>query len=81
MASVAAYAKAVVGEVETIAHSVGVGEPRQMRRRHVRVVKDDGSSVQMNEIYPSVRLGDDGAAGNRVFEEAIRRMQVDVRAP
>ncbi|MBV6635543.1 MAG: FMN-binding glutamate synthase family protein [Mameliella sp.] len=78
---VAAYARAVIGEIETIAHSVGVGEPRQMRRRHVRVVKDDGSSVQMNEIYPSVRLGDDGAAGNRMFEEAIRRMQVDARAP
>ena len=49
---VANYAKAVIGEVETIAHSVGVAEPRLMRRRHVRVVRDDGSSVQMNEISP-----------------------------
>lgn len=78
---VAAYAKSVISEVETIAHSVGVAEPRQMRRRHVRVVKDDGSSVQMNEIFPSVRLGDGGAAGNRMFEEALRRMAADVKAP
>ncbi|MGH1412235.1 MAG: FMN-binding glutamate synthase family protein [Pelagimonas sp.] len=50
---VAAYAKSIVYEVETIAHSVGVAEPRLMRRRHVRIVRDDGSSIRMNELYPS----------------------------
>jgi glutamate synthase domain-containing protein 2 len=50
---VAQFAKCVIGEVETIAHSVGVAEPRQMRRRHVRIVQHDGRSVPMNEIYPS----------------------------
>jgi glutamate synthase domain-containing protein 2 len=51
---VAAYARAVIREVETIAHSVGVAEPRLMRRRHVRLVLEDGRSVPMNELYPSV---------------------------
>ncbi|KUF10432.1 FMN-binding glutamate synthase family protein [Pseudoponticoccus marisrubri] len=53
---VANYARSIINEVETIAHSVGVAEPRLMRRRHVRLVRDDGSSVQMNELYPSVKL-------------------------
>ncbi len=50
---VANYAKQVIKEVETIAHSVGVAEPRLMRRRHVRIVQDDGRSLPMNKIYPS----------------------------
>ncbi len=49
---VACYARGVVHEVETIAHSVGVGEPRQMRRKHVRIVQENGKSVPMNELYP-----------------------------
>ncbi len=51
-AKVAHYAKNMVKEVETIAHSVGVSEPRQMRRRHVRIVQSDGTSKPMNEICP-----------------------------
>nr|WP_106206544.1 FMN-binding glutamate synthase family protein [Aliiruegeria haliotis] len=54
---VAQYATNLIHEVETIAHSVGVGEPRQMRRRHVRIVQADGSSVPMSDIYPSYRPG------------------------
>ncbi|MDK3017638.1 FMN-binding glutamate synthase family protein [Pseudodonghicola flavimaris] len=50
---VARYARGLIDEVETIAHSVGVAEPRQMRRRHVRIVQGDGSSIPMNEILPS----------------------------
>ena len=49
---VAHYAKSLVKEVETIAHSVGVSEPRQMRRKHVRLVQSDGRSVQMDELFP-----------------------------
>ena len=49
---VAAYAKEIVKEVETIAHSVGVAEPRLMRRQHVRVVQPDGRSVLMSELWP-----------------------------
>lgn len=50
---VARYAKEIIHEVEIIAHSVGVSEPRQMRRRHVRIMQSDGRSVPMNEILPS----------------------------
>ncbi len=50
---VARYAKEIVHEVETIAHSVGVAEPRLMRRRHVRLTQANGRSIRMNEILPS----------------------------
>jgi glutamate synthase domain-containing protein 2 len=50
---VARYAREIIHEVETIAHSVGVSEPRQMRRRHVRIMQSNGRSVPMNEILPS----------------------------
>ncbi|MEQ3625517.1 MAG: FMN-binding glutamate synthase family protein [Celeribacter sp.] len=50
---VAQYAQNVMKEVETIAHSVGVAEPRLMRRRHVRIVQAGGDSIPMNRILPS----------------------------
>ncbi len=50
---VALYAKSIVNEVETIAHSVGVPEPRKLRRKHVRLVQPDGSSVPMDEMFPT----------------------------
>jgi glutamate synthase domain-containing protein 2 len=53
---VARYAREIISEVETIAHSVGVEEPRLMRRRHVRLVRDDGTSIPMNEIIPSIQV-------------------------
>ena len=49
---VARYARGIIKEVETIAHSVGVTEPRQMRRRHVRLVMADGTSRPMHEVFP-----------------------------
>ena len=49
---VAAYAKEIIKEVETIAHSVGVAEPRLMRRIHVRVVQPDGRSILMSDLWP-----------------------------
>ena len=50
---VAAYARNIAKEVEIIAHSVGVSEPRQMRRRHVRIMQDNGRSVRMDNVFPS----------------------------
>ena len=50
---VANYATSVIKEVETVAHSVGVAEPRLMRRRHVRIVQADGTSIPFNKIRPS----------------------------
>ena len=58
---VAHYAKSVIKEVETIAHSVGVPEPRQMRRRHVRLVQADGSSIPMNKMRPSYKAPETAA--------------------
>lgn len=49
---VARYATEIIHEVETIAHSVGVTEPRKLRRRHVRIMQDSGRSRPMNEIMP-----------------------------
>ncbi|MEM7642938.1 MAG: FMN-binding glutamate synthase family protein [Pseudomonadota bacterium] len=48
---VARYAEGVVKEVEIIAHSVGVAEPREMRRRHVRLVQADGTSIPMHKVH------------------------------
>ncbi|GHF32676.1 FMN-binding glutamate synthase family protein [Seohaeicola zhoushanensis] len=50
---VAHYAREMIHEVEMIAHSVGVSEPRRMRRRHVRIVQADGRSLPLNQILPS----------------------------
>ena len=55
------YAKEVIHEVETIAHSVGVAEPRLMRRRHVRIVQEDGRSQPLSKNYPSVDQSGAGA--------------------
>ncbi|MEM7424161.1 MAG: FMN-binding glutamate synthase family protein [Pseudomonadota bacterium] len=50
--NVASYAKQMIKEVEMIAHSCGVSEPRQLRRHHVRLVQSDGKSVPMDVLYP-----------------------------
>ena len=47
---VANYAKGIISEVEMIAHSVGVTEPRQMRRKHVRIVQSDGRSIPLDVL-------------------------------
>ncbi|MCB1876761.1 MAG: FMN-binding glutamate synthase family protein [Chromatiales bacterium] len=49
------YAKNMVYEVGTIAHSCGVLEPRELRRHHARVVQSDGRSMPLNALYPEVK--------------------------
>jgi len=49
---VANYAKNLIHEVEIIAHSVGVKEPREIGRRHVRIVKSSGVSIPLNVFAP-----------------------------
>ena len=49
---VAHYAENIIHEVEIIAHSCGVTEPRGLRRDHVRIVQDTGRSKLMTELYP-----------------------------
>ncbi|MEM1300561.1 MAG: FMN-binding glutamate synthase family protein, partial [Pseudomonadota bacterium] len=50
--NVAEYAKNVIKEVEMIAHSCGVTEPRQLRRHHVRLVGPDGRTRPMDQMFP-----------------------------
>ncbi|HTT08057.1 MAG TPA: FMN-binding glutamate synthase family protein [Gammaproteobacteria bacterium] len=49
------YAKNMRREVGMIAHSCGAREPRQLRRRHARIVMANGLSVALDELYPEVR--------------------------
>ncbi len=49
---VANYCSNMVHEVEVIAHSCGVKQPRGLRRMHVRVVQFNGKSIPMDELYP-----------------------------
>ena len=48
------YAETMQHEVEIIAHSCGVTEPRKLRRYHCRTVIADGRSVPLSETYPEV---------------------------
>jgi len=60
---VAAYASSVIHEVETISHSVGVDNPRQLGREHVRLVQPNGRSIRMNVLFPPpARASHDTAA-------------------
>ena len=49
---VAAYAKNLVYEVGTIAHSCGVAEPRGLRRHHARIVTDNSLSMRLDQLHP-----------------------------
>jgi glutamate synthase domain-containing protein 2 len=49
---VASYLKNMVYEVGTIAHSCGVKEPRELKRKHVRVVSNNGLSISLAQIFP-----------------------------
>ncbi len=49
---VSSYAKGILKEVETISHSVGASEPRGMGRANVRIMQDNGKSVQMDQLHP-----------------------------
>ncbi|NHN35713.1 FMN-binding glutamate synthase family protein [Pseudomaricurvus alcaniphilus] len=51
---VANYAKNLLQEIEVIAHSCGVAQPRLLQRRHAQVINGDGVPVALNEIYPEV---------------------------
>lgn len=48
------YHHNLVHEVEMLAHSCGVSEPRQLKREHAAMVVDGGRSVPLNIIYPEI---------------------------
>lgn len=49
---VASYIKNLVHEVDTIANSCGVLEPRGLRRHHVRMVQDNGQTIALSDLHP-----------------------------
>jgi glutamate synthase domain-containing protein 2 len=49
---VARYHANVVHDVEVLAHSCGVLDPRDLRRHHMRIALGDGRSVPMGELWP-----------------------------
>lgn len=49
---VANFCHNMVHEVEVISHSCGVLRPRELGRKHVRIVQFNGKSVAMDELYP-----------------------------
>lgn len=46
------YHEHLVHEVEMIAHSCGVSEPRQLKRRHAAIVVEGSRSVPLDILYP-----------------------------
>ena len=51
---VANYIKNMAYEVGLIAHSCGVRSPRELSRRHARIVQENGTSVMLADIYPDI---------------------------
>jgi len=49
---IANYIKNISYEVGMIAHSCGAQQPRQLNRRHVRIVQENGTSTMLADIYP-----------------------------
>ncbi len=49
---VANYIKNISYEVGIIAHSCGVHQPRELSRRHARIVQENGTSTMLAHIYP-----------------------------
>jgi glutamate synthase domain-containing protein 2 len=49
---VASYITNVVHEVDVIANSCGVLEPRGLRREHVRLMQNNGQTIPLSQLYP-----------------------------
>ena len=49
---VANYIKNINYEVGVLAHSCGAKSPRELGRRHVRVVQENGKSIVLADLYP-----------------------------
>lgn len=46
------YANNMHKEIGVLAHACGVPEPRQLKRKHARIVQENGKSISMMDIYP-----------------------------
>ena len=51
------YVLNLIREVGVIAHACGVADPRDLRRRHCRIVTGPGRSAPLSQLYPDVRAG------------------------
>lgn len=51
---VANYHNHLVHEVEMIAHSCGVTEPRQLKRKHCAIVVEGSRSIPLHILYPEI---------------------------
>ncbi len=49
------YIENMVHEVDVLAHSCGVPEPRRLRRFHARMVGPNGRSLPISDIYPDMK--------------------------
>ena len=49
------YIKNICYEVGVIAHSCGVRTPRELSRRHARIVQENGASIMLADLYPDVK--------------------------
>ena len=49
---IAHYHQGISYDVGIIAHSCGVTNPRQLRRRHVRIITDNGMSIPLDQMHP-----------------------------
>jgi len=54
---VAHYVENMMHDVGVLAHSCGVIYPRQLQRRHARVVTADGSSSGLHLLHPETEVG------------------------
>ncbi len=48
------YANNMNKEVGNIAHSCGVKTPRELKRKHARIVKENGLSMGLDELHPEI---------------------------
>ncbi len=50
------YIKNISYDVGVIAHSCGVRSPRELGRRHARIVQENGKSTLLADLYPDVTM-------------------------
>ena len=53
---VASYARNLMHEVEIIAYSCGLAEPRLLNRSHAQIINEVGAPEPLEEAYPSVQV-------------------------
>ena len=54
---VTSYVKSMLYEVGVISHSCGVREPRELTRKHARIMTEKGITVSLGEMYPDKTPG------------------------